>query len=395
MSKGNEETVLPEGQVFIDPRVNPAAAAYHAGLVARQRAKAAGPPKHGIPVGGAPMPHIPRLDRVAADGTTMAAQAEATGPTTAEIMQAQPRAAGSIVERPIPVQQQQTMPQFLPGDMLPPEAQNDPNFLAGAGSMFAVTQPNLAMKYGVIRNGQRLNPASARQQQGARPGQGLRPETMAGLQALSELQQRQAAPEAPPAGTKVDEPKKAEQEEKLTPDEKAKVEEALNHLDSFDYDGLRRMMNKDMLNNPEQKEIIEARLKPLDIDELIMKNRVSQEIVIVPNKFWFRFSSMTGEEDLALKQLIMEESKSTEVTDRYLLDKFAFMALTLGTTHINGNPVPSHTDEKGEFNKDKFWGKFNWMVKRSVHMLACIGVNHSWFEQRVRGCFVAKKLGNG
>jgi hypothetical protein len=386
MSKGNEETVLPEGQVFIDPRVNPAAAAYHAGLVARQQAKKVpSPMKYGVPVGGAPMPHIPRLDRVAADGTTMAAQAEATGPTTTEMLQAQPRASGSIVERPIPMQQAAT-PQFLPGDMLPPEAQNDPHFQAGAGSMFAVTQPHLAMKYGVIRNGQHVHPGSQRQ---GKAGQGLSPETVAGLQALEELKQRQAAPAAAPAGTKV------ETESPKAAEDKKAVEEAIGALDSFDYDALRRMMNRDMLNNPDQKEIIEARLKPLDIDELIMKNRVSQEIVVVPGKFWFRFSSMTGEEDLALKQLIMEESKSTEVTDRYLLDKFAFMALTLGTTHINGNPVPSHTDEKGEFDKERFWVKFNWMVKRSVHMLACIGVNHTWFEQRVRGCFVAKKLGNG
>lgn len=388
MSKGNEETVLPEGQVFIDPRVNPAAAAYHAGLVARQQAKKApSPTKYGVPVGGAPMPHIPRLDRVAADGTTMAAQAEATGPTTAEMMQSQPRPQGSIVERPIPMQQAAT-PQFLPGDMLPPEAQNDPHFQAGAGSMFAVTQPHLAMKYGVIRNGQHIHPGAHPKQ--GKGSQGLSPETVAGLQALEELKQRQAAPASPPPETKVGEVKGENDEEK-----KKKVEEAVNQLDSFDYDGLRRMMNRDMLNNPDQKEIIEARLKPLDIDELIMKNRVSQEVIIVPNKFWFRFSSMTGEEDLALKQLIMEESKSTEVTDRYLLDKFAFMALTLGTTHINGNPVPSHTDDKGEFNSDRFWVKFNWMIKRSVHMLACISINHAWFEQRVRGCFVAKKLGNG
>jgi hypothetical protein len=322
---------------------------------------------------------------VAADGTTMAAQAEATGPTTAEMMQAQPRPSGSIVERPIPMQQAAT-PQFLPGDMLPPEAQNDPHFQSGAGSMFAVTQPHLAMKYGVIRNGQHVHPGAQKQ---GKVGQGLSPETVAGLQALEELKQRQVAPVAAPAGTKV-EPESTKSEEN-----KKAVEEAIGALDSFDYDALRKMMNRDMLNNPDQKEIIESRLKPLDIDELIMKNRVSQEIVVVPGKFWFRFSSMTGEEDLALKQLIMEESKSTEVTDRYLLDKFAFMALTLGTTHINGNPVPSHTDEKGEFDKERFWVKFNWMVKRSVHMLACIGVNHSWFEQRVRGCFVAKKLGNG
>ena len=54
----------------------------------------------------------------------------------------------------------------------------------------------------------------------------------------------------------------------------------------------------------DQKDIIEGRLKELSIEEMIMQNRVTQDIPIIPGKFWFELQSMTTEEDLAVKRLI-------------------------------------------------------------------------------------------
>jgi hypothetical protein len=185
----------------------------------------------------------------------------------------------------------------------------------------------------------------------------------------------------------------------LSPEEelarKKKVQEAVQAMDDFDFDALRREMQRDILNNPEQRKIIEERLQALSLDELIMRDRVTQRVPIVPGKFEVTFQSMTGEEDLALKRLLMKESKSVEVTDQYLLDKFAFMSLTVGCSAINSNPAPSHLDQKGDFNDEAFWIKFLWMIKRGVHVLAAIGNNHTWFEMRVRKLLVAERVGNG
>jgi hypothetical protein len=104
---------------------------------------------------------------------------------------------------------------------------------------------------------------------------------------------------------------------------------------------------------------------------------------------------MTGEEDLAVKRLIMSESRSVEVSDRYLLDKFALMALAVGLKEINGKPMGEHVGEEGSFDDDKFWKKFRRVLKLPLHMLASIGVHHFWFEARVRKLFVAEKVGNG
>ncbi len=344
----------------------------------------------------------------------MAQQASAGGPSHHEVvsgaMQQHAQRAGSIVEPATASLPGVSAPRasaeslgILSTDVLPPEAENDPNFQRGFGSNAAPAQPAMAMKYGVIRNGQRLMPQQLRQQAGSKVQ--LRPQTLQDLQDLKELKEKQtglpatekeaeqqaaggAAAHSARAGSELKEPAapSAEDEE---------VKKGIEMMDSFDYDRIREVMNRDMLNNPDQQKIIEDRCKELDLTELIMKSRVSQDVHVIPRKFVITFESMTGEEDLALKRLVMQESKSTEVTDRYLLDKFAFMALTVGLKAINANPVPAHTDEKGEFDEKQFWIKFAWVMKQPLHLLASIGVNHTWFEMRVRKLFVAEKVGNG
>jgi hypothetical protein len=354
----------------------------------------------------------------------MAAQAERVNSPTQQEMLQQGVYPGSIVEPPVTpetmVQQQaaQTGPQVAaqaglqPSDMLPEEALRDPQAQQGPGSAYAASQPHLALRYGVIRNGRKISPQELKA--GGRPGQ-LSPQTLEGLQAVNQAQAKAMAERQNQAPSGMPKTEKEAEElakegaasqsarvavDEMSEEERKEVEAAVTAMDSFDYDGFRQRMERDVLNNPKQRELIRGRCKPLDIDELIMKNRVSQDVPIVPPKdgrrgFVVRYTSMTGEEDLALKQLIMQESKSVEVTDRYLLDKFAFMAIACGLTAINGNPAPSHLNDKGDFDEKKFWIKFNWVLKRPIHMLASIGVNHTWFEMDVRKLFVAEKLGNG
>ena len=109
-----------------------------------------------------------------------------------------------------------------------------------------------------------------------------------------------------------------------------------------------------------------------------------------------RIGDLRQGRDLALKRLLMEESKSVEVTERYILDKFALMTLTAGVMSINSNPVPYKIHDKdGKFDDDQFWLKFGWMLKRGIHVLASIGANHTWFEMRVRKLLVAVRVKNG
>lgn len=389
------------GPPIIAPGVNdPQAMKYAQQIQARK-----GLPKFNPPVAGGPGPTVPRLDAPAQEGLTMAEQG-----TLQRAAESPPHPM--FQEGPPPMQQRPPQT-FVPGisrppgilhtDILPPEAKQDPNFQEGHGAMYAQSQPELAYKYGVIRGNNRVAPQQLMQ---AQPG--LSQKTVAGLEALQRAQTH--GPQAPhPLLDNVE--KQAEREAaagpagaasrlaggpdtapKMTQEEATEV---AKKMDDFDFNAFRERMMKDLLNNEEQRDIIEKRCKELSLEELVMKGFVSQRVPIIPDKFEPTFCSVSAEDDLAIKRLIMEENKKLEVSERYLLDKFSIMSVVLGVTNINGNPLPDYRDKDGNFDDGLFWKKFNFLTKYPLHMLGSLGVNFYWFDVRVRKLFVAEKLGNG
>lgn len=299
------------------------------------------------------------------------------------------------------------MPQnkgLQPADMLPEIAKQDPLFRDGPGALYAVNQhPALAQKYGVIRNG---NPIPAQQLQGARPG--LSPKTVEGLAAVQAFQQQRAEAEsgetaaaaasaAGPAGqaARLANPSGGEDIKPVSEGERRAAEAAVQSMDDFDFNAFREVVMKDLLNNDEQRELVEARLSPLDVTDLIMQGRIVQRVPIIPDKYEPEFQSMTGEEELALKRLLMQERKNIEAPDRYMLDKFQLMTIACALRSVNKIVLPHHISESGDFSDEGFWQKFNRVVKLPFHMLASIGVHYYWFDIRVRKLFIAKQLKNG
>jgi hypothetical protein len=375
------EITLPSGP-FVDPTVaarNPAAASY-----AQQMKERMG----GAPRGGAPTPPIPPLNMPHQPGMTMADQAIAH--RAAESQGPMP----SIVQ---PAVASAPTPGLLTTDLLPEAARQDPMYQEGHGSMYAVNQPHLAFKYGVIRNGQFIPP---QQLSTGRPG--LKPQTVEGLKALQSFNEQRKAAESGeaaaeraaaegPAGAAAG---LAGGTDPVTDEQRSAAEEALKNMDDFDFNSFRELMMKDLLNNDEQRQIIEERLKPLDLGELIMNSRVTQRIPVRPGQYEPELQSMTGEEELALKRLLMEERGKIAAPDRYLLDKYQLMTIACGLYAINNKILPSHLDEKGNFNDEKFWTKFNMVLKLPFHMLASLGLQYYWFDIRVRKLFVAERLKN-
>lgn len=387
MKRGDKpETQLPSVP-FIDPTVaarNPAAAAYQ-----RQMAERMG----GDPRGGGPTPPIPPLNMPHQVGMTMADQASA---------QRAPAAApqGSIISPEMASRVAQSLHSGIQTtDLLPEAARQDPMFQEGHGSMYAVNQPKLAEKYGVVRNGQFVPP---QQIQTGRPG--LSQKTVEGIKAVQDFQQQRRAAESGDAAAE-----RAAQEgpagaaaqvagagaQAVTEADKTAATEALKNMDDFDFNSFRETMLKDLLNNDEQRQIVEERLTPLDLSELIVNGRVTQFIPIRPGQYEPELQSMNGEEELALKRLLMEERKNLEAPDRYLLDKFQLMVIALALKAVNKTAFPTHLDKDGKFNDEMFWNKFNKVLRLPFHMLASLGVHYYWFDVRVRKLFVAEKLKNG
>ena len=376
---------------------DPAAQRYARGAQQRH------PSRYSTPVAGGSTPPIPRLDSEAVKGLPMSDQANAQRvqaapppppPGPGSLFQGSlPTAAGAP---PLPTSPGLPRVPIFPDDILPEQAKSDPEFRHGNGSLYALSQPGLAYKYGIIRKGKHIAP------QQLNTAHGLKPETLEGLQAIEAMRQQQAnapAPQAepppPPRAGASAAGRYGNAPEDNPADTKKDMAEALEKLDDLDFNSLRESMMRDLLNNDEQRKIIEARVEPLSITQLVMYGRVVQRVPIVPGQFEPEFQSMTGTEDLAIKRLIMTESKSIQVTDRYLLDKYSLMGVALGLRSINSSLMPDHCSQDGSFDDDKFWVKFNHVTRFPFHMLASLGVNYYWFDVRVRRLFVAEAIKNG
>jgi len=397
-------TVLPPGKPYVDPRVPRGALTpaevYQAGHEARKKNALI---KSQTPVAGGEAPRIPRLDGQAREGMTMQQQAMAADQHLRRTMEAVKQAQeGGFVEPPSPAGPPKL--NLTAGDILPDVARQDPDFIQGHGSMFAVNQPHLAAKYGIIRKGQTLAPQQLLSQPDGQPK--LRPETLQDLETLKRLQEAQRTGGQPPVGEgqtselgaaagRVGNLPGDDSEKPLTEEEKKQAQAALDDMDEFQFDSLRQAVMKDMLNNREQKGIIEARLKPMDVGDLVLQGYLIQDVPIIPGKFEVAFRTTEGDTDLAIKRIIMEDAKSLEVSERYYLDKFSLMSMAALLYSINKKPLPDQYNEHGLFDDDKFRKKFQMVSRYPFHMLASIGVHAMWFEERVRSLFVMEKVGNG
>ena len=410
MPDQKREVSLPQGQQpFVHPGVPNAAqdqaAAFAAARAARQSKSAL--PKTTTPVAGGQAPPIPHLAGAPQQpGMTMAQHAVAERQVAAQpVPGQQPTSVGFVQPAPAAMQAGPNIATaspaqlgILPADELPQAATEDPMFQHGTGSMFAASQPHLAQKYGVIRRGQHIPPQQLLQ---PKPGQQaqLRPETVRDLEELTNLQNRQvqsAQPTMPSSeGGAAAGNVGAPEEKPMTAEERAELRKSIEDLDNFDFDKLRQQAMVNPINNLEQRKIIEERLEPMDVGDMVTQGYVIQKVPIIPGKFFAEYKTTDGETDLAIKRLIMEESNSIEMSDRYFMDKFGIMSLAAALHKVNNKPLGDVVDSEGNFNDDLFLAKFRKVVKLPMPMLASLGTNAQWFDERVRQLFVAEKLGNG
>jgi hypothetical protein len=346
----------------------------------------------GLPKGGAPEVKIPPLSAQPIEGGgTMAQQAEilrdpasplspsynpelalmaqqGEQPLTPDQMAAMASGQPGVPRMGPGGQVQQGQPAGGPFAVLPPQAQQSPGFRPGVGSMYAGNQPGLKAPVHTAPNADGYKPA-------------LSDETRKSMEALAAMQgvvdQKTAAA-------------KREVEDQANP-----PKEPLDDETDMQRE-LREMLNNEyqwnLLNNPDRRKKIEGRLEPMNITDVILHGEVRQDVPIDPKKLVITYRSVTGEEDLAVKRMMFGE----EGGDRYMLDKFTLMQLTLAMVAINGEPLPTHLKD-GKFDETKFLEKFDKVLKFPIQFLADLGIQYMWFDERVRDLFVGstEALKNG
>lgn len=349
------------------PATTPQAVEYQRKLAARRA---------GTPVGGVPLPNMPRFD-----------QDPPMHPQGASI---------PLPQAPGPA------PGLYHTDLLTDEAKKDQRYVQGHGSELAANQPHLAFQYGVMRNGRYVPPSelipndgNLQQAQGVVGQRGpLRQQTVQDIEALQKLQsKKEEAEEEEESKSRISTDRLAGKPEEPISEEEAK--KALSNIDDLDFYNFTQAMMRDLINNEDQRKIIEDRLEEIDLTDLIMTDRFRQKVPIVPDKFEPVFEIISGINDLAMKRLIAEEARALDVNEKYLLDKFAMMQLAAGVAAIGSVQMPDYRDQTGVLDADLYWKRFNRIAKLPTPVLASLGANYYWFDSRCRRACTAKNLKNG
>lgn len=326
------------------------------------------------PLGGAPEVKIPPLNADPLEGGgSMNDQAEALrDPTNPMSPTYNPQLAQMAKEGALGPQPT-VRPPAGTFRTLPPEAQQDPRFRPGVGSMIAANQPQL-------QQGQQA-PGGV-DKDGYRPK--LSDESLASMKALEtfqlQAQQGQGAKKNPSP-----EQKQAEDRTKQEIDDDSKMMSELQNMLGDDTIW-------DKMNNPERKKRIEEGLEPMEFTDIIMHGEVRQDVTIRKG-LTLTFRTASGAEDLAVKRLMFTESGS----DRYMVDKYSIMQLTLALVAINNQELPSHLTEDKKFDEERYTKKFEKVVQFPIEFIAEAGLQYLWFHERVRDLFndETEQLKNG
>jgi len=316
------------------------------------------------PLGGAPEVSIPPLNAEPIPGQTMDQQARAlSDPTNPMSPHYNPELAKVMQPRPAAP----SVPLGGAFQSLPPGAEEMPGFRPGVGSMYQGNQPS-------------LRPRAAAPQPDGQYRPTLSQETMTEMQKVAEANERNLQNFSDGVATRQSAEAQGQKEER-----ERRMEE-----------DLRRMLNDDetwdRLNNPERREKIENTLEPLNIADLIVHGECRQDVPINDN-VTYTFRTVTGKEDLAVKRMMFGEKGG----DRYLMDKYTLMQLTLAFVGLNGDELPTHLDKDGGVDQEKFNDKFERVLRFPMQLLADCGIQYMWFHDRVKALFDTsdKELKNG
>lgn len=276
-----------------------------------------------VPVGGIPLPQMPRLDL--------------QPPAMAQAGVQSVRSAQRILS-PEERHRLAEMGQFHPG----------------VGSAYAVNQP-AASNLPTNSEGEelpidpRLTPRPA--------GAGLRPETVKELEGVAAANSKNGDDE-----------------------ELKKINKEIDAIDEvFETNEFGERV-RSLLANKERSRLIETRCPPLSLEDLLINGSVQQKVPIIPGRFEPTFRSLQGFENLEILRLMSAIRGSEDL----VLDTLHLYRLAAGLFAINGRLFPNHLDTNGDFNKELFEIKSKMVTKMALPILADLVVNYGWFQKRVQ-----------
>ena len=216
------------------------------------------------------------------------------------------------------------------------------------------------------------------------PG-GLRPETVEGLKALSAAARQQTEPVAPKPPEEV-------RDDVLPPSRIADV-------DNLELQHVMRNVQRDIINNKEEREAIRARCAPLDITDGLSSGEFTQVVPIIPDRFVVKYRSVSPFEEHAIRALLFKKVSDNPLLEAMDAEIYSLMLLVAAIVSINGNTTPfaSHIGPdpyNPVFNTEIFERKVSIISRYPAPMVHSLGTHAYWFDQRVRELFASESLKN-
>lgn len=281
---------------------------------------------------------------------------------------------------PSPPPRMMGLPNALPTDILHHSAFADPLYTQAADKEpQAIKHALLARKYGIMRGNTHLQ-----------------------LRASDSTWQPVAAlPEVPPWSTPSPEPTPAPADPAPAP---SKVEEDegsdLGSVNDLDLARIREMMWADMLNNPEQRQMIEKRLAPLDkgavIRDMLTGKMVQQRVPIVPEVFEPVYSQLPFWVEQKLQERIVRTLGNLDTNKPHIGDRYAFWGLVCSVVELGGKPLGTvYTADLRDLDDAKFRAKEQVLLGLPVELIASLGVHYMYFSIRMRSLFQLQDIKNG
>lgn len=261
---------------------------------------------------------------------------------------------------------------------------------AGRGVKPAVKIPDINMAaalYDPKRGVMNLNDMAESQRSAVPIGEDtrLRPETIAGLQALHASM---AATQKEP--TKMTEPETPSETSEPIAAERPKADAKPVAVDDYDdeFASIWQKAQSDVINNSEEREAVRKLVKPIDIAEGLAMNEFSQEVPIGPMTVTFR--TVQPLEIAAIRAMIFRMVDEGKVKDHISGDLYSLMTVVASVKRINKKVMPDHVVPDGayrKFDEDIFGAKYREFETYPLPMVHAISTHSSWFDLRVRETF--------
>lgn len=287
--------------------------------------------------------------------------------------------AGSLMPKPnfgVPEEPPDQPTQKQPQARQPVEP---PPQVGGVGSAYQVNQK--------MAQGELDRPVSlkeAKKMEAAQPKKkALSEETVRGLSEAKEAIEKNAPNDAP----QVDD---YETREEL---DRASEEMVSRNPDLFNFGAVSQAMRN--MQSAERRKVIEDKLTPLDVTDLITKQEIEQEISVIPGKLSYTFRTINQSENLFCLQYLYDHPGSGLYVEEFLTT----CKLTCSVVEINGARLPDHRKGAGtpneEIDREEFEKKMKILAKLPVHLIADISIQAIWFNDRVNKLFDVGALKNG